>query len=336
MDRPTKLIAIVLSTITLGLYAAQSPPNTSPSIELGNNLGEFAFDGQCHDPRFEDAADSSRMAAELNVENMFRDAADCYEAYKEGAIRLRQEDVDGVDFGSDSGAWAFNYICEDSRFEIDPQLGDQDAALPSATPNTVSKDATDCRRAFIANEVWFIDPDHNIAFGNDSGRWAYDGECDDPRFEGEGMAELLLLDNIKHDATDCRTGIVAGRVSFTSNTRNGIEFGDDRGRWAFDGECDDPRFEGTGMATTIQAQNVRHDATDCYRAIRDGDIVLHEDVEIDGIDFGADSSQWAYDGECDDPRFEGAGMAGSPLKDDRGRDATDCRRAYQAKEIYLR
>ena len=29
------------------------------------------------------------------------------------------------------------------------------------------------------------------------------------------------------------------------------------------------------------------------------------------IDFGDDSSEWANDGECDDPRFEGTGSAGA-------------------------
>ena len=337
MDRPRTLIALfVVSIIAMDSYAAQSTtPDTSSSIEFGNNLGDVAFDGQCHDPRLEDAADSSRMAAELDATNMFRDAADCYDAYQQGAIRLRSAE-DAIDFGSDSGVWASNYICEDSRFEIDPRLGDPDVALPPTTPNATRGDATDCRRAFIANEIWLLDPDYNMAFGTDSSRWAYDGECDDPRFEGDGMAELLLRDNIRHDATDCRTGLVSGRVTFTRITNHEITFGDDRGAWAYDGECDDPRFEGEDMATTPRAQNVLHDATDCYRALRDESIMLHENIDIDGIDFGTDLSQWAYDGECDDPRFEGEGMANSLLKDDRGRDATDCRRAYKSKKIVLK
>ena len=28
----------------------------------------------------------------------------------------------------------------------------------------------------------------SISFGDDSGDWAQDGECDDPRFEGPGMS----------------------------------------------------------------------------------------------------------------------------------------------------
>ena len=47
------------------------------------------------------------------------------------------------------------------------------------------------------------------------------------------------------------------------------------------------------------------------------------------IDFGDNNSQWMNDGECDDPRFEGPGMAFIPLEEDRGRDATDCRELFE-------
>ena len=54
------------------------------------------------------------------------------------------------------------------------------------------------------------------------------------------------------------------------------------------------------------------------------------------IDFGDNSSEWSYDGECDDPRFAGRGMAEVLLDEDLGRDAADCRALYQAGSIYLR
>ena len=55
------------------------------------------------------------------------------------------------------------------------------------------------------------------------------------------------------------------------------------------------------------------------------------------VDFGNDSSQWANDGECDDPRFTGPGMTSTPLLDEDTRpDASDCRRAFQAGQIRLR
>ncbi|MXO89812.1 hypothetical protein [Pontixanthobacter aquaemixtae] len=53
-----------------------------------------------------------------------------------------------------------------------------------------------------------------IDFGTDGGDWANDGECDDPRFVGEGMTSTPLLDeDIKSDATDCRTAYEKGELS---------------------------------------------------------------------------------------------------------------------------
>jgi len=54
------------------------------------------------------------------------------------------------------------------------------------------------------------------------------------------------------------------------------------------------------------------------------------------IDFGDDSSVWANDGECDDPRFQGPGTHSILLEEDRGADATDCRTLYEAGQITLR
>jgi len=54
------------------------------------------------------------------------------------------------------------------------------------------------------------------------------------------------------------------------------------------------------------------------------------------VNFGADSNTWARDGECDDPRFVGDGMATVLLDEDAFSDATDCRRLYEAGRITLR
>lgn len=53
------------------------------------------------------------------------------------------------------------------------------------------------------------------------------------------------------------------------------------------------------------------------------------------IDFGDNSSEWARDGECDDPRFAGRGMASTLLEDDQLRDADDCRWLYNEGSIRL-
>lgn len=71
--------------------------------------------------------------------------------------------------------------------------------------------------------------------GNDTCRWANDGECDDPDI-GTGACTQGT------DHSDCR------------RIRQGRE--DDSCRWARDGECDEPRF-GTGACTQAT------DRTDC-------------------------------------------------------------------------
>jgi hypothetical protein len=53
-------------------------------------------------------------------------------------------------------------------------------------------------------------------------------------------------------------------------------------------------------------------------------------------EFGDNSSHWANDGECDDPRFEGAGAADTLLEEDLGHDAADCRKLFDAGRITLR
>jgi hypothetical protein len=195
----------------------------------------------------------------------------------------------------------------------------------------------------------------DVDFGDDTSEWANDGECDDPRFTGTGMAGELEDADIGKDATDCRTLFEAGSISLAESeapttgtptvaAETEIDFGDDTSEWANDGECDDPRFAGTGMASELEDADIGKDATDCRTLFEDGSISLAEGQEVAGdppvgttaeIDFGDDSSNWANDGECDDPRFAGTGMA-SELEDaDIGKDATDCRTAFEAGTISL-
>ncbi len=115
-----------------------------------------------------------------------------------------------------------------------------------------------------------------------------------------------------------------------------IDFGDDTSEWARDDECDDPRFDGDGMASSTVFQNRGRDAADCRRLYDAGGIRLFGvDLASGDVDFGDDASDYAQDGECDDPRFEGDGMAAIPLASDRGHDAADCRRLYDAGRIHL-
>lgn len=199
-----------------------------------------------------------------------------------------------------------------------------------------------------------------IDFGDDSGDWANDGECDDKRFEGAGMTTTPLLDeDIGRDATDCRTAFEAGKLTLRADapaipsraapavqttSAGGIDFGDDSSQWANDDECDDKRFVGPGMTSTpLLDSDIGKDATDCRKAFEAGRLTLRADAENvpdvihDGVNFGNDSGDYANDGECDDNRFIGKGMAAPPLSREHvRRDATDCRAAYVAGSIKLR
>ena len=54
------------------------------------------------------------------------------------------------------------------------------------------------------------------------------------------------------------------------------------------------------------------------------------------VDFGADSSQWANDWECVEPRFTDPGATTTTLLDaDIRGDATDCKNAFDAGQISL-
>jgi hypothetical protein len=124
----------------------------------------------------------------------------------------------------------------------------------------------------------------------------------------------------------------------SSAAAQSVEFGDDSSEWAWDGECDDPRFVGPGMTqTTLLQSDIMRDATDCRTAFNQGLIRLREGQGASAIEFGDDSSEWAWDGECDDPRFVGPGMTQTMLlQSDVMRDATDCRTAFNNGRIRLR
>ena len=179
-------------------------------------------------------------------------------------------------------------------------------------------------------------------FGDDTSRWANDGECDDRRLAGPGMTDAPFLDSdVGHDASDCRGAWRSGKVQLAAISSGGAvtpDFGDDASDWSNDGECDDPRFNGAGMTdTTLLEDDILHDAADCRAAWTSGEISL-AGVTAKGIpDFGDDSSDFAHDGECDDPRFKGLGMTTTQLlSDDIQHDASDCEDAWDNGDIELR
>jgi hypothetical protein len=209
-------------------------------------------------------------------------------------------------------------------------------------------DATDCRTLYEAGMITLADGTGmeqmptDVDFGADTGQWTFDGECDDPRFEGQGMASVLLDEDRFADATDCRTLYEAGSIRLVGEgvqdvPGGEIDFGSDSGAWTNDGECDDPRFAGEGMAAVLVEADRFADATDCRQLFEAGMISYIGDgggaTNTATVDFGSDSGQWTFDGECDDPRFEGNGMAAVLVDADRFADATDCRTLYEAGQI---
>jgi hypothetical protein len=122
-------------------------------------------------------------------------------------------------------------------------------------------------------------------FGDDTSQWSNDGECDDPRFVGEGSAQTLLEEDLGHDAADCRKLFAAGRIALRGASGS-IEFGDDDSEWARDGECDDPRFAGKGMAETLLDADEYHDATDCRTLFDRGLVALRDGIAAERIHRG--------------------------------------------------
>ena len=161
-----------------------------------------------------------------------------------------------------------------------------------------------------------------------------------------GVFRLLALNRLRalQGQSDGRPAVDGPRARPTVETAADarlptpqlIDFGEDTSEWARDGECDDPRFHGDGMASGLTFENRGRDATDCRLLCDAGRISLFGvDPDSGYINFGDNASNWSRDGECDDPRFDGAGMAFLPLARDRGHDAADCRQLYNAGRVRL-
>ena len=112
--------------------------------------------------------------------------------------------------------------------------------------------------------------------------------------------------------------------------------------YAGDNECDDRNFMGTGMASALDRDDTGKDFQDCDRLLQAGMIqrVSKEKgiaaTQCEAIDFGDDSSEWANDDECDDPRFDGPGTSSVIALDDLMIDASDCRSQCRSGAIWLR
>ena len=306
------------------------------TIDFGDDLSEWARDGECDDPRFVGAG---MTVTPLLDEDRLHDASDCLEAFQAGDIALADGNplrVLGVDFGDNSSPWAYDGECDDPRF--------QGAGMVHATPvdSDLYRDAADCSSLYVDGFVALIDnwnqPAYEVApepvavvdldgidFGDDLSQWARDGECDDPRFDGIGMTPTILLEeDAYHDASDCSEQYAMGRIVLAVTADQNF----DPYANAYDNE--------------ITATTSGYGATSSGGAVTDygngnSDISEETNTVVASIDFGDDRSQWSFDYECDDPRFSGPGMTSTALMNqDMFHDATDCHRAYIAGDIWLR
>jgi hypothetical protein len=358
------LLGLLLASA--GTLPSTAQTNAPSAIDFGDDSSPWAKDGECDDPRFE----GSGVADEVVDADLLKDATDCSAAFDAGTAILKAEDGTArppaptatpsaptapvaraeIDFGDDSSQWANDGECDDPRFTgagAAAELVDEDRL----------KDATDCRAAFEAGTVIFGEQSDSdtaaqpmvrpeIDFGDDSSKWANDGECDDPRFTGAGAAAELVDEDRLKDATDCRAAYEAGTVTFSDEADGGvaaqpladadIAFGDDSSEWANDGECDDPRFTGTGVARETLAADIRRDASDCRAAYEAGTAQFQGEKSAMAFDFGSDFSRWANDGECDDLRFTGPGVDKKLLAEDLMGDATDCKALLDEGRISIR
>ena len=183
--------------------------------------------------------------------------------------------------------------------------------------------------------------DLDLIAGYDFGMFRLEGELG---WKRAGLDHLDISDEFI-DAVDADVGLadafedvdLDGHATVLSGMVNGLlDFGNDDGTYANDDECDDPRFEGTGMGVQLD-DHLMADATDCSTAYQAGTVTLVSERSGDSgdfrINFGDDSASSAFDGVCDDPRFQGRGGAMELLDSNMLADASDCRSAYEAGTV---
>lgn len=316
---------------------------TFEDIDLGDDSGRFPEDGECDDPRFE----GPDMSSSPDHAEIKKDRTDCSFGLQMGSLTVAEDlppplekEIDGIEFGHDKGSYSNDGECDDPRF-----AGAGMATIALDRQN-IGGDRTDCLAAWEAESIRYIADSvlDGFDFGDDKSLYAKDGECDDPRFVGDAMSAKPAMSGLKHDASDCLAAWKASDIEPVEERdnggiliRGGIVFGDDTGQYADDGECDDPGFVGLSMASGGGSpDHAGHDRTDCLAGFESGSLKpappmpMSATIVIDDIDFGDNSSAFASDGECDDPRFEGDGMSARPSNTHRQRDAIDCLMAYQS------
>ncbi|WP_210529421.1 hypothetical protein [Rubellimicrobium arenae] len=248
--RPAALLALSIALNAAGLPAIAQTP------EFGDDSSAWARDGECDDPRF---AGPGMSSVTVQVDRM-ADATDCRTAFEAGQVRL-VEDQGGPPATADAAEPGAS----------PPALPAGPAPAPTGSaPGGKGSAATPAATA-------------GVNFGNDSSEWANDGECDDRRFVGQGMAASISWASVGRDASDCRTLHDAGALRLwdwaearAATQCAALDFGDDAGEYAHDGECDDLRFEGPGAAGALGEATVGHDASDCSQLCAFGVVALRD------------------------------------------------------------
>ena len=134
--------------------------------------------------------------------------------------------------------------------------------LNLGTTRSIARSVKDDRSASFNSLISGRTSASSISWGDDSGSYANDGACDDGRFHEDGDTWTYQRQHVLRDATDCRTNYEAGNITLH------LDFGDNSGRYANDGTCDDNRFTGSGRSILTTDSHVRRDAQDCIAAYR--------------------------------------------------------------------
>lgn len=282
---------LALLALASGL-ALPALPALAQAPDFGTDASAWANDGECDDPRFEGAGMAPGPLLEVDA---LADASDCAAAFQQGTIAL----IGGGGVAAAPPPKGAPAPAADTAAAADPAMAPAPAPAPAATPDPAAPTpkpapGTTAGSTPPADPAATADPATepavtpalaagSVDYGNDSSEWANDGECDDRRFVGAGMATSLGWQHTGRDATDCRTLADAGSIrpwswteALAATSCEAVDFGDDASQFANDGACDDPRFEGMGMATVITEADLAHDAADCRQLCAMGTVALRD------------------------------------------------------------
>jgi hypothetical protein len=134
---------LMICAILIGVLSA--PAYAEGTLSFGDDLGDYANDGECDDPRFDGPG---MTGTTLLSDDVLHDATDCRAAFKADKLTLRGVASDGtVDFGDDNGDYSNDGECDDLRFT---GPGMTTTALVQAD---IMHDASDCRAAYKAGRL---------------------------------------------------------------------------------------------------------------------------------------------------------------------------------------